>query len=722
MVKRRLGLIVSVFLMAFTAVAVITFQMKPVYTAAATVLIQAREQGQLDIGSIMAGLPPDSAAVDTEVQVIQSNGLLEKVVRKLDLTTNPEFNPFLAEPSRIQRTIGEVRAFITGLTGESEAAAEAAPDEEAAAARERLELDLVIQSLRERISVTRVETTFIIAIAANSGDPDMASELANTVAELYLVEQLDAKFEATRRQNEWLDERLADLRDEVNTAESMVEAYRAASGLLSAQGSTLTEQQVSDLTAQRVILEGELAERRARLQSVRTQLASGDSAEGIAEALASPVIGALRQQQAEVRRRRADMESRYGPRYPELERVKSEEADLTRQIDAEVRRIVANLESEVVIAREKVATLNGSLSSIRGEMASNNRALVQLRELERNAEASRTLYEAFLARFKQTNEQDGIQQADARIVSRASPPTGPSFPKTSLNLALGIIVGLVLAAVVALITEALDNYISSGSEVERLFHVPFIGQVPLITGGPGFGKQKLHPGEHLIEKPHSGFAEAFRNIRASIVFADLDKAARTVAVVSSLPDEGKTTISYCLGRMSAMSGTKTIVIDGDFRRRQLTEIAGLEPERGLLEYLFGETSLSDAVSVDAQTGLHILPLTDRKHTPRDVFGSRAFDALLTTLKQTYDLIVIDTGPILLMAETRVVASKVDQVLVAARWRKTNRASLHETLALLKDFKANLTGIVLTMVDLRRRRQHSYSAANYKAYNKYYTAD
>lgn len=203
------------------------------------------------------------------------------------------------------------------------------------------------------------------------------------------------------------------------------------------------------------------------------------------------------------------------------------------------------------------------------------------------------------------------------------------------------------------------------------------------------------------------------------MFADIDKAAKTVAVVSSLPDEGKTSMTYCLGRMAAMSGTKTIVIDGDLRRRQLTESSGVAAEQGLLEYLFGEARLADVVTTDEATGLHILPLSDRKHTPRDVFGSRAFDALLAMLQQSYDLIILDTGPILLMAETRVVTRKVDQVVVAARWRKTHRNTLRETMKVLRDFNANIAGVVLTFVDLRKRAHNAYSAANYKSYAKYY---
>jgi Mrp family chromosome partitioning ATPase len=161
------------------------------------------------------------------------------------------------------------------------------------------------------------------------------------------------------------------------------------------------------------------------------------------------------------------------------------------------------------------------------------------------------------------------------------------------------------------------------------------------------------------------------------------------------------------------------LMTGDIRLRQLTETSGVSSESGLLEYLFGEASLADVIKTDEKTGLHILPLSDRKHTPRDVFGSRAFDALLLQLQQTYDLIVIDTGPLLLMAEARVVVSKVDQVVVATRWRKTQRNTLRDTMKILRYFHANVAGVVLTFVDLRKKGHHAYTSASHSAYAKYY---
>lgn len=716
-VRRRLSLMAAVFVLIVAAVAIYTYQMTPIYTATSSVIVQPRDNRVIDIGAVISGMPADAAALDTEAQILQSRILIEKVVRRLDLTSNPMFNASLAEPSAADRRMQSIKDFVKGLIPFRRAAAPAAPQDPAVAERELLED--VVSGVTGAYNINRRGSTRILEITARSPDPEMAALLANTLADVYLDNQLDTKFDATRRAQEWLNVRVQQLRDEVRDAESRVEAHRASTGLLSAQGSTLTEQAIRDLNGQLTIAQADLGERRARLQNVQSKIAAGGGVDTIAEALNSPAILDLRRQLGEVLRRKADLRARYFDNHPDVVRVLNEEADLNRQVDTELRRIVSSLEQDVLIGQERVRALQGRLNVTRGELATNSRDAVLLGELDREAQASRMLYEEFLNRYKETTELDDITEADATINSLAPVPRTPSEPRKSINLMLGVLMGFALAGAVGLVAELMDRYLTTPEDVEQVTGAPFIGQIPLLTASASFAKARSRPADYLIEKPHSGFAEAFRHLRASIMFADIDKAAKTVAVVSSLPDEGKTSMTFCLGRMAAMSGTKAIVIDGDLRRRQLTETSGVAAEQGLLEYLFGEARLSDVVVTDEPTGLHILPLSDRKHTPRDVFGSRAFDAMLSMLQQSYDLIVIDTGPILLMAETRVVTKKVDQVVVAARWRKTHRHTLRETMKVLRDFNANIAGVVLTFVDLRKRAHHAYSAANYKSYAKYY---
>lgn len=719
-VRRRLSLMMAVFLLTFAAIAVLTFQLTPVYSATASVIVNTRDSRVIDIGAVISGMPADTAFLDTEVEILRSRALATKVVRRLDLMEDPDFNITLREPTSTDRRLSQISSFFGGLTsfGRNDAAEEVGEEPADPAAAAKSEFEDVVTAVAEAFDINRVGSTYLIEITASNGDPEKASLLANTLSQVYLDNQLDTKYDATRRAQEWLDERVTQLREEVRIAESRVEAHRARTGLLSAEGSTLTEQAIRDTNAQLLAARSELAENRARLQNVNNQITAGGGVDTIVEALNSPAINDLRRQQTQLVQRKAALLTRYGDRHPEVQRVINEESDLERQINAELRRIVSSLEQDVLISREAVNSLQAQLNTYKSELTGNNQDAVELAELQRDADASRTLYEEFLNRFKETTQLDGITESDAVINSEAAVPRIPSFPNIPLNLALGLMLGLALAGMTGLVTELMDNYISSPEEAEQASGVPYIGQIPLMPSSA----KKMNPAEYLVEKPHTGFAEAFRNLRASIMFADIDKAAKTVAVVSSLPDEGKTSLTYCLGRMAAMSGTKTIIIDGDLRRRQLTEVSGMDPEAGLLEYLFGEARLSDAVVTDEKTGLDILPLTDRKHTPRDVFGSRAFDALMNMLQQTYDLIVIDTGPVLLMAETRVVTSKVDQVVVACRWRKTPRGTVKDTMKVLRDFRANIAGVVLTFVDLRKRAHSAYNSSNYRAYAKYYSAD
>jgi len=718
-VRRRFWIMLLVFVLTVAAVTALTVRMTPVYTTSTRVIVDSRDTQIVE--GFREGISTTTAAIDTEVQVIRSRTLLSKVVERLQLQTLPEFNPRLrSDPNAKPGPIDRAKGFVKGLlpSGSDEATPAPVETEEEKAARE---FQTAVSILGGKVNVTRVGATYIIDILATSESPTLAAQIADTVAKEYEVDQLNAKFEANKRETGFLEEKLSALREEVRQAESAVTAYMIAYNLTDAEGASIAEQEITRVTTDLTNAEAELAAAQARLNNVRTTIARGGSTDSVAEVLGSAVIGELRRQQAEIARQRAELSSRYGPRHPEILRIESEAADINAQISAEMGRIVSSLEGEVDVVESRVRSLRANQGRNRSILAQNNRARVGLAELEREAESKRLVYQRYLETNNEQGSSEKYAQADARILSAAAIPNSPSFPRTKLNIALGMILGGMLAAGLALLAELLDNYFSTPEDIERMFGQSSIGSIPLLTKLKSFGKKEMSPADYLIANPLSAFAESVRNLRASIIFADLDKESKTVSITSSLPDEGKTSMTYCLGRMSAMSGARTIIIDGDFRRRQLTEVIGFEPERGFIEHLFGEVTLEEATYIDEQTGLHILPLTNARNTPRDVFGSKAFDTLIESLKDSYDLIVIDTGPILLMAESRVVASKTDQVIVVAKWRSTSRWTVQETLKILTDFNANIAGIAMTFVDMSKRKKHGYGGATYDSYNKYYTS-
>jgi len=717
-VYRRFWMILAGFLTTFGIIAFVTFTQTPIYQAETVVQLDTEQKNVIDLGAIFSGLGGNTAVVDTEVLVLGSKSLLTRVAVQQKLIEDPEFNPSLLPPKK--GLLSPVKGVVRALTG---AKPPADPFEGMTAEqKDAALLETAVGILSNKVSVSRVGTTYLITVTASSVSPETAARLADEIAEQYRVQQLEEKFEATRKATEWLSERVSGLREEVEEKERRVESYRAESGLLAAQGATLTEQQIAYLTTQKATLQVDLDRARARAESVRRQMASGAGADGITEVLQSQVISDLKNQRAIINRRVSELETKLGPQHPELISARNEAADIDRQINSEVSRIAGNIENELKVSQAQISSIQGEIGRSTYELRGNNQALVRLRELERDADTSRILLEEFLTRSKQTGEQDALITADANILSRASVPDSPSSPKTLLNLIIGCLLGAIIGGGLALLAEMFDMKISSTEDVERKLGANPIGSVPLIRTASFLGLSQTNPADYLVENPLSAYAESIRYLRAAIAFSDLDSETKTVAVCSSLPDEGKTSLTLSLGRMSAMSGSRTLVIDGDFRRRQLTETAGLKPDIGFVEHLFGAGQLSDAIVKDRKTMLDILPLSQNGHTPHDVFGTRAFDDLLQRLRSMYDLILIDTGPLLLMAEARVVAGKADKTILVVRWRHSARSAARQSLTLLRNFKADVLGVTLNMVDLNRRRHHRDPGATYKAYRKYYQMD
>jgi capsular exopolysaccharide synthesis family protein len=434
------------------------------------------------------------------------------------------------------------------------------------------------------------------------------------------------------------------------------------------------------------------------------------------------VIGELRKQRAEVSGTVADLQGRYGDRHPEMLKAKRQLSDIDAQIQAEITRIISNLQAKVQVSKTRAAAIAGSLGDAHGTLANNNRAMVRLNELERTAEASRTLYESYLNRFKETTSQQGLEQSDSRIVSKAKIPTRQSSPKIGLNLAGGLALGLIVAFAAVMVAEGLDAGLTTAEDVERRLDKAYLGGIPHLASVAA-DDERLSPMDHVVQKPLSAFSEAFRNLRTSIQQSRLGEPVKVVALTSSLPGEGKTTTTICLGRAAALQGLKVVIVDCDLRRQTIKRMFDEAPSAGLLEVLSGEQSLDQVLTVDPVTGASILPLANNVFTPRDVFGSIAMDRLLVDLRARFDLVLLDTAPVLPVADTRILASKADVLVFLARWRKTPQDAMEASFRLLETSGAFLAGVVLTQIDMKAQSKYGLgdSGYYYADYKKYYSS-
>jgi capsular exopolysaccharide synthesis family protein len=539
---------------------------------------------------------------------------------------------------------------------------------------------------------------------------------ANAVADLYLVEQLEATFEITQRATVWLGERLADLRAEVEMSESAVEAFREQAGLIEGAQSSLAAQQISELSTQQILARSARAEAEARLRQVTNLVNSSDSLNSVAEVLASPLIQSLREQEAEVDRRIAELSNEYGEKHPRMINIKAEMTDLQGKIASEVDKVVQNLRNEVSVARAREGSLSASLRTLEQRVAGLNSSEIRLRALQREATANRELYETFLARFKETSTQGELQQPAARIIARAELSPTPSYPRKGFIVVLVFIISIFLGVVLAFAIEQLDHGFRSMDQIEQMIGLPSLGLVPVVKKGKGT------PERFAVENPLSNLGEAIRTIYTAVVLSNVGQPPKVVLVTSALPKEGKTTIALLLGRVCALLGKRTIIIDADLRRPQIHSRLDLPAAPGLVELLTGETTAKEAIFHDEASGADIIPVGKTSPNAAELLNSDRLESILELISQDYDLVILDSPPSMAVADARVLTHLADATILVVRWAATRREVAAMAAKQIKESGGNIAGVVLSRVNVRQHAPYGYgdSGIYYGPSQEYYS--
>jgi len=731
--RRKWTMLCAGFAVMLLAVLIIG-SLTPRYTATAFVEINPRQTRVVDFEAVLSGLPADTTTMETEIQILRSRKLAAKTVAKLGLERTPEFNPSLRADGGIAGLLEDLirRNMLDGANAGDDAGGKSflemalslvrpeKPPVVATEAAVRKEREKVINIFLENLTVRPEGRSRVIAISIDSENPAIAAAAANTLADFYIVAQLEAKFEATKRASAWLNERVFELREEVKRAEQQVEAYRGRSGLIQGgTNATLASEQVSDLNRQYVTEGTRLAEAEARLRQVERLLGKPGGIESMAEVLDSQVIRDLRRQETEVERRVAELSTEFGEKHPRMINARAELRDLRTKVQLEVDKIVEGLRNEVAVARARTSTVSASLESMKKEVSRLNTSEVQLRALEREAAASRALLEQLLTRSKETSSQEDFQQADASIVSEAAAPALPSFPKKTLLLLVSFVFASVASVVVAVVLEFLDLGFRSMDQIERQLGVAPLGLVPALKGIRSIGK---NPQDYILEHPTSAFGESIRSMHTNLLLSDLVKRPKVILLTSALPNEGKTSMAVSLGRLQAQVGQKVVVVDCDVRRPSIHKALNMEPGPGLVQCLLGEANIDEAVQQDPESGLFVLQAGGTPPNPPDLFDSIPMQKLLTTLARKYDLVILDSAPLLAVSDTLFLARLVDKTVLIVRWVRTRRETVKLALSKLFDAKTDVAGVILSMVDVKGHAQYGFSDSGsyHGTLSKYYS--
>jgi succinoglycan biosynthesis transport protein ExoP len=690
-IQRRRSVILAISAIMILAAVVAYFLTPPRYVAQTTVALERGAEQVIKVDQVMPTVDPDSGAVDTEVEALKSPELAGTVVDRLKLTRDPEFNPALETGNAV--TADDARRAAIGR-------------------------------LLANLTVARNGFSYAIDVSYQSRSPQTAARVVNTLAEAYIAGQVAEKSGATDRASRFLEGQLAELRDQVQASEAAVAQYRARHSLFDAgKDSSVTQDELTGLNSQLAQARAQQAEAEARLSTARSQIARGNSGEELGESLDSPVVSQLRAQRAQLSAKVASLRQRYGPRHPDLKTAEEELRDVDDQIRGEVKRIVANVSIQANAARQRTASIEGSLGRTEGTLAANNAASVGLAELERKAESTRVLYQAFLDRYKQTQAQRGLERGNAYVIAAARAPSVPAAPNLWIFLALGMVAAVAASTVAVAILQMLESGIETGNRLERKLGVPAFGSIPDTARLPEFDKEEAAtpPVQVIVDRPQSSFAEAFRRLRTSIHFAHPSKNAVVVAVTSALPGEGKTTSAICLARSAALAGTRTILVDCDLRRRVSNSQFNPLRSIGLGALLKGKGTLDEAVFLDEATGLYILPRRPDDQHLEPFADSAAFAGLIADLRDLFDFIVLDTPPVLPIDDSRVISAKADCVLLLVRWRKTPAKAAELALRYLDEVGANVVGAGLTMVNVKAQARTGFGDVEYyyKAYKSHY---
>lgn len=682
--RRRWLTVATIVLVIFGAALITVMLLVPKYEAVARIKIdpsRSAAMGQLtDQSSI-----PDQSIVDTEVSAMQSLDIAQAVVRKLGLDRDPEFTRGL-DPLRAGASAEEVDAHLNQVAG----------------------------NVLKSTAATRERSTYIIEVATTSVDPIKAARVANMFAEEYIEASLGRRSDTAERQASYLEKRLNELSGQATTADSKLAEYRAQAGVISSGpgSTTVTDQQMAPLANQLATAQSEAAAAAAKVRAAESQVGSG-GLDSVSAVLTSDVIRGLRSSRAQILQEQGEILTRYGPKHPETQKITQQLESIDQQIDAESRRIIAGLRSDATSASARAQSLASDLGRLRSQQARDTRSSAMADTYQRQADSAQAAYERLAEKAQASAQAAGSSILQAQIIEKATPPSSPSKPNKGLLLALGFIVAVATGLGAVTILEVANTGLLSIQEVQNL-GIPVLATIPrLLSSQKSDG---VSPVDLIVEKPVGSYAEAYRTVRSALILGRHD-APKVIAVASTLPDEGKTTTSLSLARIMALAGERTIVIDCDLRRAGLTKVAGITAEAGLVEVLRGEVPLRSAIVKDTVEGLDILPLSASFFSSEDMFSGDAMASLLTAIRRDYDHVLLDTPPLLGIADARTLVTMADAVTMVIKWNATPRNAVRAALEILHHDQANVAGAVLSMVD---PSSEAYGALYYsEKYAEYY---
>jgi succinoglycan biosynthesis transport protein ExoP len=722
-------LFVGVLTTALALIYVVTAT--PRFMAVATMFI---DRGKLQPFSekqqMLVDNPLDSGAIDSQIELLKSDAIALSVINSLHLTDDPEFG------GSIDKSTGMPFGSLFGPFHFND---------------KSLPSDLsrdALASFESRLSVSRIGYSFVIAISFVSNRPERAAQIANAIVEAYINDQLEARYEITRRANDWLQGRMGELQQQSVMADRAVGDFKTKNNLVNiGNGQSTDEQQVSQLNTQLVEARAQTSTAQARLDRIEKII---DSARDIndahatgtvADTLNSGIINQLRTKYLDLVNREAELSARLGSNHLAVVNLQRQIRETRNSILDELKRISETYKSDFEIAKQRQHDVEKRLASAVSDSHVAGQAQGALKELESKAQTYHSLYDNLLQRYTELAQQQSLPTTEARFISRASPPRQKAYPKSRLILAGGLFAGLVLGFGVGFLREMLDSVFRTTKQVVAALATNCLAIVPLAEATPASSfletpKQKqLEPnGLRIISRdssimwtvndfPLSRFAEAVRAVKLAVDLSVPEKS-RVIGITSAIPHEGKSTISANLALLMAQVGARVLLVDGDLRNPSLSRALAPSAKCGILDAISGNSSLEEVVWKDPSTNLAFLPasMPFRLTHTNEIFSSDATKQFFKELRQSYDYIIVDLSPLAPVIDVRATTNLVDTYVLVVEWGRTKIKLVEHALREAENVYENLLGVVLNKANMDSVHRYDGYLGDYyrnKHFARYY---
>ena len=691
-ISKHRWLIYAATAVIFAAAALWTYAQPRIYQATATVMIRERPPQVLskDVGQVVdlsTQFWARKEHMETQKRLIASRQMALLVVRELNLVQRKEFWPALKpdEPVPTRSEEGAAMMLLSLMTPEL------------------------------------VPGTKLIRIGVQHEKPHLAQELANTMARVYIRQNLDYKVSATTRAVKWLADQLDGLKTELNDSEHALYAFRKKQNILSMSledKQSLLASRISKLNDGLTEIRMKRITQEARLRELRKRWAADPVALAQDKLFTNDSVRSLHMIYMEHRKTYREQAVKYGEKHPVLLAHRAKMETARQDLQRELQNVLAGLTGEGRALRASEYTMAAELEQAKSQAFKLNEHELTYKRLKRDQENTAKLYGVVIQRMKESDLSGKLRVNNLHLLESALVPTAPIKPRVVINLVVGAFLGLLLGVLLAFLVESLDNSIKTREDVEAIAGVVLLGAVPPIAP---IGVRRMRPNEQrsdpnfdlvVHKKPKGPAAEACRAIRTNLMFAATDRELRRILVTSAAPRDGKSTTAISLGITMTQSGNRVLLVDTDLRRPRLHKALGVPGTEGLTSVLLGDAELEDVIKTTEVPNLFVLPCGPTPPNPAELCQSERFKKLMDELSSRFDRVIMDSPPVMPVTDAVVLSTIADGCLLVARAGMTSKPAFYGAVRQILDVGGRLLGCALNDYDVRRR------AYGYRYYGRY----